>query len=70
MYIPEAFKVHRFKDVHIPETKNLLARYGFASMPEGSYSGDEDAPTQLNKIDTLVLMAERDAQIERESQED
>lgn len=67
MYIPKAFKLNKFKDVHIPDAKNLLSRYGFNSMPEGAYSGEESAPMPTTKIDTLAFMAERDRMMENEA---
>lgn len=55
MWFPdEKMKVNRFKVVAIPRPIEFMRRFGAASTPSSSYTGDEVAPLPLNKVETLA----------------
>lgn len=70
MRIRKELKLNRFKVVAIPSNKQYFMRFGERSVPAGLFSGDEVVPTRMNKTDVLALMAERDAQLQREQNEE
>lgn len=66
MLIKKDLKLNRFKVVAIPENKAYFQRFGERAVPAGMYTGDEVAPSAMNKTDVLALMAERDRQLQME----
>lgn len=67
MFVPEKFKLNKFKDVALPSVRSYFARYGYNSQPAGSFSGeDEVAPMRGNKVDMLADMEAYDRMKQRE----
>lgn len=64
MYIPEAFKLNKFKDVKIPSNKDYFGRVGLQSVGDPSqYTGDEPATMPQSKMDQIY---EADVQFRNE----
>lgn len=50
---PEMKVINKFEFVKPVQTRNLVGRLGFAVMPTGSYTGDENALTPMTKLQML-----------------
>lgn len=61
LFLDEKMKVNIFKNVAIPRNADYFSRYGFAVSPSSLYSGDETAPSPMNKTDILADMERYDA---------
>lgn len=53
MYIPEAMKVNKFVNVHIPSNYDYFSRFGNFNPTSASYTGEETAPMAQNKVDSI-----------------
>lgn len=70
MYFPdEKMKVNAFKVVAIPRPIEYMRRFGGASMPSSSYTGDELAPIGQNKVDMLSDVEAYDRMMQKEEDE-
>lgn len=54
MRIPDKLKVNRFKIVNLPSNKDYFQRFGNRTLPESLYTGDDVAPTNQRKIDSIA----------------
>lgn len=53
MFIPEKMKLNRFKDVSLPSARDYFKLTGFQATPQSAYTGDELAPRQMNKVESI-----------------
>lgn len=51
MYCNEKLKLNKFKLVRIPKPAEYFARFGYNGINESMYSGDENTPLYMTKID-------------------
>lgn len=55
MIVPKEMKLNRFRQVNIPAPKEYFQRFGYQSVTDGRYLGDDnEAPMPMNKIDQIV----------------
>lgn len=59
MYVQEKLKLNKFREVSIPRPSVYLERRGNIPTVDGSYSGDEDVPLQVSKIDSFSYSEHR-----------
>ena len=62
MVAPEKMKVNHFREVRIPENKELFKRFGQYQPSESYFTGDEAAPMGETKVETLARIAREDTQ--------
>lgn len=56
MFIPEKMKLNKFRDCAIPSNRSYFQNLGFAVTPNTEYTGDEVAPEQMNKVESIEDM--------------
>ena len=62
MVAPEKMKVNHFKEVRIPENKELYKRFGQYQPGENYFTGDEMIPRGETKVETLARIAREDTE--------
>lgn len=66
MYVPdEKIKVNAFRIVAIPRPIEFMRRFGSASSPTSSFTGDEVAPLPQNKVDMLAYADQYDRMMQK-----
>lgn len=58
MYCPEKLKLNKHQVVSIPKGREVFGRIGSVSAPQNLYTGDEVAPDELNKVDSMAATEE------------
>lgn len=56
MYIPDEMKLNKFRNCAIPSNREYFQRFGMATPPDGSYTGDETAPMPMNPVESIEDM--------------
>lgn len=69
MYVPEKLKLNKFRVVQIPENRDYFSRFGFLKSPDSAYTGDNDAPHTMTKIEEIEAGRAYDAMKQREELE-
>lgn len=60
MVAPEKMKVTHFKEVRIPDNKELFKRFGQYQPSDSYFTGDERTPGGETKVETLARIAKED----------
>lgn len=66
MYVPKNLKLNRFRIVQIPSAKEIIARFGLCNPK--NFSGDNDAPRAMHKLDMAAYIDNKDFVMSRQEQ--